>query len=605
MYDLGGGTLDIAIAENGGGAIDIHGQGGIAMCGGRDFDRAIVDSVVKPWLFKNFDLPEDLSVNPEYKSLVRWAGWAAERTKIELSSNEETIISLDESSVRLKDGSGRDIYLDVPLSRDTLDGLIEDRVDEGIEAAREAIGNANLAPHDIARIVFIGGPTNYGPLRDKVSSELGIKASVEVNPMTAVAEGAAVFAESVDWKSKGRGRKSSRGKLASLGSIDLTLNYTKRTPDVKSRVVVQLGGKVAAGFELQIDSAETGWTSGRIPLKDGAIVEIPLSKPGENAFKVFAFAADGSVLALEQSRIVIVKTVATVDAIPASSSIGVAVLKQVGEKALALRHFVKKGDLLPKKGSQKLKSAESLKAGSSKSLNFKLYEGESDKPEDNREIGVLKIAGKDFEDGVIPAGADLLCECEMLDSGAIHFEVGVPAIGASFQARNLYSRLEAQLDYGRDSGRVADEGNRTMSRLEKIESESISDPRLDRAREKLEKSVDMDPDAPSDTEMVQEAEEDVREARRLIAQVEKENWKVIRIVELEGLKRFFNEKLRDSAKKIERDEFDRLARSTRRAIEKEDREAEGLIDRIKRNNFDILWRQDPFIRTYLVIEILG
>ena len=57
VYDLGGGTLDIAIAESLGGRVGLLAHGGIAMCGGRDFDRLLLDSVVKPWLIDKFDLP--------------------------------------------------------------------------------------------------------------------------------------------------------------------------------------------------------------------------------------------------------------------------------------------------------------------------------------------------------------------------------------------------------------------------------------------------------------------------------------------------------------------------------------------------------------------
>ena len=48
IYDLGGGTLDIAIAESIGGRVNLLAHGGIAMCGGRDFDRVLFDNVVKP-----------------------------------------------------------------------------------------------------------------------------------------------------------------------------------------------------------------------------------------------------------------------------------------------------------------------------------------------------------------------------------------------------------------------------------------------------------------------------------------------------------------------------------------------------------------------------
>ena len=73
VYDIGGGTLDVAIAESIAGRVNLLAHGGIAMCGGRDFDRVLFDSVIKPWLFENFSLPDDIAVNAKYKSLLRMA----------------------------------------------------------------------------------------------------------------------------------------------------------------------------------------------------------------------------------------------------------------------------------------------------------------------------------------------------------------------------------------------------------------------------------------------------------------------------------------------------------------------------------------------------
>jgi molecular chaperone DnaK len=72
-------------------------------------------------------------------------------------------------------------------------------------------------------------------LRDKVAFELGIAPSTDVNPMTAVAEGAAVFAESIDWASQSRGRKSARGAISAGGALDLSFNYIARTPEPRPR----------------------------------------------------------------------------------------------------------------------------------------------------------------------------------------------------------------------------------------------------------------------------------------------------------------------------------------------------------------------------------
>ena len=90
VYDLGGGTLDIAIAESVAGKVNLIAHGGIAMCGGRDFDRTLVDNVVKPWLRENFKLPEEL-LQKQNNRLMRMAAWAAEKAKMELSANEEAM----------------------------------------------------------------------------------------------------------------------------------------------------------------------------------------------------------------------------------------------------------------------------------------------------------------------------------------------------------------------------------------------------------------------------------------------------------------------------------------------------------------------------------
>ena len=200
IYNLGGGTLDIAIAESIRKRVTILAHGGIQMCGGRDFDRTIVNNLVRPWLHENFALPNDLSVNPKYKPLLRLATWATERAKIELSAKDEVMISLSEVEMCTNDLNGDEIYLEIPLQRKFYDELIADQVNDTIDAARETLTKTGYTPNDIERIVWVGDATHYKPLRDKVAFELGIKGNtLDVNPITAIAEGASIFAESIDW----------------------------------------------------------------------------------------------------------------------------------------------------------------------------------------------------------------------------------------------------------------------------------------------------------------------------------------------------------------------------------------------------------------------
>jgi molecular chaperone DnaK len=594
VYDIGGGTLDVALAESISGRVNLLAHGGIAMCGGRDFDRILFDNIVKPWLVDNFSLPDDLSTNPQYKSLLKMATWAAEKAKIELSQREEVVISLPETELGVRDTAGEEIYIDITVNRKDFDALIAPKIDESIQATRETLEKAGLSPHDVERVVFVGGPAQYKPLRDKVAFELGISPSTEVNPMTAVAEGAAVFAESIDWKSQGRGRKSSKGALSAGGTLDLSFNYIARTPEARARIVAKLGNSPQAGMEFQIDSLDTGWSSGRVVLSDGASVDLNLSKPGDNAFKVFVFDTNGGPVSLKEDRIAVTRTAASIDAIPASHSVGVEALEKVGGRP-SLAYLVREGDQLPKRGKVSFKAGESLKAGSAGSIKFKLWEGDITDPiNDNRFIGMFEIKGSDFDDGVIAAGAEMICEFEMLDSGCLVLEVEIPSIGGSFQShRNFYSSQEGKVDYSNQAKNIQEQSEVALQRVEEIASK-IDDPRLDQAREKLEMAGAIDA-TEADPETAKEAMDGVQEAKRLLALTRKEHRKDIRQMDLDKTVDIFDRIIRQHARPTEASSFDSLAKTAQRAIDNNSPDFEAHLDDLRGRLAAILFRQDGFV----------
>ena len=594
VYDLGGGTLDIAIAQSTGGRVNLLGHGGIQMCGGRDFDRMLRDSVVIPWLLGNFDLPEDLVANPKYRSLIRLVEWSAEQAKIELSKKDATVIAMDESELALRDRKGKDIYLDIPLTRMQFDNLMGARLDDSIEAARDTMKKAGINPRDVGRVVFVGGPTQYKPLRDKVAFELGIAASTDVKPMTAVAEGAAVFAESIDWSSRSRSRKTSRGAVSVGGKLDLALNFIARTPDLKTRVAMRIGDQALPGAEIQIDSLDTGWSSGRTSLKNGGMLEVPLSRPGENTFKIFVFDAAGGPITLGNDRFVVTRTAASIDAIPASHSIGIEARFRAGG-SLVLNYLVKEAEQLPKKGKLEFKAETSLKAQSPGSIRFKVWEGDITNPiTDNRFIGMFEIRGRDFDDGVIAAGDKLICEYEVLDSGNIMLNVSVPSIGGLFHSsRNFYSRQEGLRDLTRAAKHIEDEVERMTERVDETATQ-VEDERLEQARERLRKAAAIRSDD-SNPENAGEAMQNVQEAKKLLAQARKDNLRAIRQLDLNKVVSFFDEHIRQLARPTESTAFDNLVNTAKRAIENNTHDFENHLDELRGRNFAILWRQDWFV----------
>lgn len=608
IYDLGGGTLDIAIAESIKKRVSILGHGGIQMCGGRDFDRKIVDNIVRPWLYENFELPDDLANNPIYKPLLRLTTWATERAKIELSAKDESIISLSEDETGTNDLTGDEIYLDIPLHRNTYDELIAEQINDTIDAARETLSKTGYTSNDIECIVWVGGPTHYKPLRDKVTFELGIKGdTLDVKPMTAVAEGASIFAESIsEWSTKDDPiTKENNDVIASTEALAFTFVTPNqgRTPDDTSKIIVRVDGQVPTDYVFQVVGLDDGFTSGQLPLKHGQVVDVNLTKSGENTFEGTVYDAAGNTI--KQDKIVITRTVANIDEIPSSSSIFVEATRKIGGRPVPA-YLVREGDKLPKEDEIILKAGELLEAGSSHSLNFKLWEGEiEDYISDNRPVGFLQIKGSDLTEGTIPANTDLKCSYEFTPGGDVKFEVevGCEVIPKKFDDFYDYKKEDKEESSSSIAAQIAEEGIQIRKRIDhilesdedqKLDLDEDSKEKLNKAYEKLEAAIMLDSEE-SDTEMIQKAYEGIIQAKQQFYQVRKGNRKEIQQRELDDAVKFFDMYSRRFARSIEVTEFDKLAGTAQRSIDKNDDDFNEHLEELWLRYYRILWRQNWFV----------
>ena len=588
IYDLGGGTLDVSVAESISGKVNLLALGGIAMCGGRDFDRIILNNVVLPWLRENYSLPDDLKSNDKYKKLLRIAAYQTELAKIELSSEDEVRI---EGETGVEDLSGEEIYLDISLNRSTYNSYIHDMVMQSIDTVRETIAKTCLAPDDIDRIIFIGGPTNYKPLRDMVSTEVGVPGSIEVNPMTAVAEGASIFAESIDWTSEEHGRKAAREQVKSDEALGLGFRYVARSTKPQAKIAIVLEKEVS-NYTYEISCIESGWNSGSMELKDKSVSVVPLGKKGDNHFKITVFDASGRSVKLRQDTIVISYTLATVGAILASHSIGIEVRENNDSDASVLDYLVREGDPLPAKGQKKFRAGETIKAGSDASINFKLWEGEVEGDvESNRFIGVMKIGGEDFDYGTIFTGADIICNYVVNDSGSIDLEISVPSITESFNSdKNFYSRQDGQVDLDNIAEVLHTDGTKL---LDKIKDLGTKVPR-ETYREDLQHAADIASSAigvqqdKSDREELQQISDNLLQVKRLLGKIRSDNVETIRRKELESLQESYADSIEQYATPADKEQYTKLFQAAESMLTRRSSSFENILQRIRYKNYDVL-----------------
>lgn len=546
IFDMGGGTLDIAIADSVNGKVNLLAHGGIAMCGGRDFDRQILNSKIIPWLFENYTLPEDLKVNPNYKTALQLAVRAAEEAKIALSTDESVTIDAD---LNINDLNEESIFLEVPLTRTDLDSYIESYIDDAIHEARETIHKAGLSPLDFDRIIFVGGPTNYKPLRDRVSKELGIEGSLEVNPMTAVAEGAAIFAESIDWSSISYQRKSERGLVKSQQELGLLFKYSARTTANEAKIIVKIN-EDNDNYTFEISSSDTGWNSGLIKLANHTKVIVPLYHRGENHFFITVYDAYGREVALENKEITISQVVASIGNILASHSIGIEVQESSAPSSdRILDYLVRENDQLPASGIREFRANESVRAGSDDELRFNLWEGDIEKPvEDNLFIGCMTISGRDFDYGTINEGDKLICEYTVTESGSVELHISVPSIDEDFSEKNFYSRTQGEKDWSQEADSTLQEAKNVRQKIDSI-MEAVNGENLDllkNAKDQNQKIINMMKEQP-DSEEIKKSSEELLQMKKLLYSISQKEMPNIRKKQLEHIRELYENDLKPYA----------------------------------------------------------
>ena len=185
VFDFGGGTLDVTLMEMGGGVFEVMSTSGDTQLGGTDMDKTIIDFVVDDFRKQTgIDLTKDATAMTRIRE-------ASEKAKIELSTVMETDINLPFISHDPSTGAKN---LEVKLTRAKLEELIGPIVDRCKPSIDKALEDAKLSPNDVSKIVLIGGPTRIPLVRKFVGNLIGKEPESGVDPMEAVALGAAIQA---------------------------------------------------------------------------------------------------------------------------------------------------------------------------------------------------------------------------------------------------------------------------------------------------------------------------------------------------------------------------------------------------------------------------
>lgn len=192
VFDLGGGTFDLALIGVREGVIESLDHDGDNHLGGKNFDWSLLERVVLPRIAEQFVVASFTRDNPARRIDLAVLKALCEEAKKELSIHEHAVISIEMRAGQLVDDHGHDINLDVPVSRTEYERVIIDTVLRAAQIGRDVL-DRNPHAHPQA-VLMVGGPTLTPLVRTVVAQVLGLRVDSSVNPFTAVAEGAAWYA---------------------------------------------------------------------------------------------------------------------------------------------------------------------------------------------------------------------------------------------------------------------------------------------------------------------------------------------------------------------------------------------------------------------------
>lgn len=190
VYDLGGGTFDVSLLSIAGGAFPQLNIEGDMWLGGDDFDYKIMDYVLaEVTRAHSVDASTNLRFMVELKK-------QAERAKIALSTMNNTEIVI---MGLLKDKKENLIDVSISLSRTQFESMIQPEIDRSISLVKKAIEGANMTYEMVDHILLVGGSSLIPMVRRALADTFGEEKILHnIDPMTCVAQGAAILAQRLD-----------------------------------------------------------------------------------------------------------------------------------------------------------------------------------------------------------------------------------------------------------------------------------------------------------------------------------------------------------------------------------------------------------------------
>ncbi len=427
VYDLGGGTFDVALVKIQDEEMRIIDHEGDNFLGGKDFDADIIEKLIIPYLKYQYSF--DSNLEQEFKSAKGKynKNWyilmnKAEDAKIELSRRESSEIEIE-----LTDNNDTEIDESIEISRAKFESIIKPYIDRTINMIENILKRNELSVSDIEFTLLIGGSTYIPFVKKQIEDNLKIPVKNDIDPTTAVAIGAAHYAST---KTKTINNKQ-ENKQENKSEIVINMAYEKASKDTEVFFAAKIEGKIE-GLTYKIIRNDGGYDSGLKKLKPKIAEELPLVENTYNFFTFKVYNNKGDEINTNTDVIGISQGKYSIVGQPLPEDICLE-LDDDDNKETKLHMLFKKNSILSIKKNEQRLINKTIKKGSQNEFIINVMEGSSNAiPEANKTIGYMTIKGLQLKRDLIK-GADIELSFEISESRDLTIIAYIPMLDQEFK----------------------------------------------------------------------------------------------------------------------------------------------------------------------------
>ncbi|WP_302560946.1 Hsp70 family protein [Phocaeicola sartorii] len=403
VFDFGGGTFDAALLKVEDGIMQVFDTEGDNYLGGKNLDYAIVDNIIMPYLMENFHLDEVIA-NADKKEVLRDAMKTyAEEAKNQLSfkEKEDILSNLGELG---EDEDGEEIELDLTVTQENVFNVMRPYFQKAVDICKNLLQRNHLSGSQINKLILVGGPTHSPLIRRMLKEQITQNIDTSIDPMTAVATGAALYASTID-------AEISEEDIE-VGTVTFDIGYESTSVETTECVSIKLtDSSPLEKVWVEFVRSDKSWSSGKIEVDIiGNIIEANLLESKPNSFTVVAYDGEGNVLPCFPTEITIIQGT-TVGAAPLPYNIGIAIWSEIKKREVfRMAKGLEKNKLVPAIGViNNLKTSCQLRPSvESDTLTIPIYQVDDFSEAEGRSASLYEyaanvvITGDDVE-SLIPA----------------------------------------------------------------------------------------------------------------------------------------------------------------------------------------------------------